>query len=252
MAKLKYFDCNCSVGRVTYPHLSDIPDAKGLLKEMSTAGIEEALVYHIVARDGYPPDGNAMLMEEIKNFKELHPVWVVLPHHTGEMPPPDELLRQMKMNNVKAVRVYPKLNYHSFSISEWCAGELLSALEKERVLLILDLDTVTWEEVNTILENHQQLPVIAATCTYRNNRYIYPLLERHENLFIELSRFLGARAIEDMVKRFGSRPLLFGSNMPQYTGTAAVSLLTYTDIDEKDKQSIAGTNLRNLLKEVWK
>ena len=112
------------------------------------------------------------------------------------------------------------------------------------------MDTVTWEEVNTILENHQQLPVIAATCTYRNNRYIYPLLERHENLFIELSRFLGARAIEDMVKRFGSRPLLFGSNMPQYTGTAAVSLLTYTDIDEKDKQSIAGTNLRNLLKEV--
>ena len=252
MPKLKFFDCNCSVGRVIYPHLTDIPDAKGLLREMQTAGIEEALVYHIVARDGYPPDGNSMLMEEIKDFEELHPAWVVLPHHTGEMSPPEELLRQMKKNNVKAVRVYPKLNYHSFSISEWCVGELLSALEEERIPLILDMETVTWEDVNTILVNHQQLPVIAAACTYRNNRYIYPLLEKHENLFIELSRFMGAGAIEDVVKRFGSRPLLFGTNMPQYAGAAVVSLLTYTDIDEKDKQVIAGANLRNLLKEVWR
>ena len=252
MAKLKFFDCNCSVGRVTHPHLYDIPDVKGLLEEMETAGIEEALVYHTLARDGYPPDGNSMLMDEIKGFKELHPAWVVMPHHTGEMPRPENLLPEMKQNNVKAVRVYPKLNFHSFSISEWCAGDLLNALEEKRIPLILDLDTVSWDEVNTILKNHQQLPVITATCTYRNNRYIYPLLEKYDNLFIELSRFMGAGAIEDIVKRFGSRPLLFGTNMPQYTGTAALSLLTYADINEKDKQSIADTNLRNLLKEVWK
>jgi hypothetical protein len=30
MEKLKYFDANCSVGRVGYPHLFDIPDAAGL------------------------------------------------------------------------------------------------------------------------------------------------------------------------------------------------------------------------------
>jgi len=252
MSKLKFFDCNCSIGRVIYPHLKDIPDVKGLQKEMQTAGIEEALVYHIVARDGYPPDGNSMLMEQTKGFKELHPAWVVLPHHTGEMPPPEELLRQMKENNVKAVRVYPKLNYHSFSISEWCAGDLLGALEEERIPLILDMETVIWDEVHTVLNNHKQLPVITATCNYRNNRYIYPLLEKFDNLFIELSRFFSAGVIEDIVKRFGSRPLLFGSNMPQFTGTAAVSMLTYSNINEKDKQLIAGTNLHNLLKEVWK
>ena len=43
MQKLLFFDCNCSVGRVAYPHLSDIPDVEGLLKEIKTAGIEEAL-----------------------------------------------------------------------------------------------------------------------------------------------------------------------------------------------------------------
>jgi hypothetical protein len=252
MQKLKFIDCNCSLGRVAYPHLYDIPDVKGLLKEMDTAGIEEALVYHIVARDGYPPVGNSMLMEQIKNIPGLYPVWVVLPHHTGEMPHPDKLLPEMKENNVKAVRVYPKANYHSFSISEWSSGELLGALEEEHIPLILDLETVTWEDVYTILENHKQLPVIAATCSYRNNRYIYPLLKKYKNLFIELSRFMGAGTIEDMVKHFGSYHLLFGTNMPQYSGTAAVSLLTYSDIDQKAKQAIAGGNLSNLLMEVWK
>ena len=60
MQKLFFFDCNCSVGRVSYPHLYDIPDVEGLMEEMKTAGIEEALVYHTVARDGYPPVGNSM------------------------------------------------------------------------------------------------------------------------------------------------------------------------------------------------
>lgn len=252
MKKLKYFDCNCSVGRVSYPHLYDIPDVEGLMEEMNTAGIEEALVYHTVARDGYPPVGNSMLMEEIKNRKELHPVWVVLPHHTSEMPHPAQLLPEMKKNNVKAVRVYPKENYHSFSISEWCSGELLGALEEERIPLIIDMETVSWEDVYTILKNHKQLPVIAANCAYRSNRYIYPLLEKHNNLYIELSRFMGAGAIEDVVKRFGSHRIIFGTNMPQYSGTAAVSLLTYSDIEQKDKEAIASGNLSNLLKEVWK
>jgi hypothetical protein len=84
-----------------------------------------------------------MLLNEIKDIKKLHPVWVVLPHHTGEMPPPEKLLSDMKRNDVKAVRVYPKLNYHSFSISEWCSGDLLSALEEKRIPLILDLD-IPW------------------------------------------------------------------------------------------------------------
>ena len=214
--------------------------------------LEDALVYHIVARDGHPPVGNSMLMEAIKNNSELHPVWVLLPHHTGEMPHPDKLLPEMRKNNIKAVRVYPSANYHNFSISEWCSGKLLSALEEEHIPIILDMETVRWEDVNTILENHQQLPLIAATCTYRNNRYIYPLLEKYKNLFIELSRFMGAGTIEDMVERFGSHHLLFGTNMPQYTGTAAVSILTYSDIDQKAKQAIAGGNLGNLLKEAWK
>jgi len=229
----------------------DISDADGLLNEMRIAGVEEALVYHIISRDGHPPLGNSMLMDAIKNSAHLHPCWVVIPHHTKEMPPPEQLLQDMKNKNVKAVRIFPTRTLHSFSIEEWCAGELLHALEQARIPVILDLEILSWDDVHSILNSYRKLPVIAANCTYRHNRFTYPLLEKFDNLFIELSRFMGAGAVEDMVKRFGSRPLLFGTNMPQYTGTAAVALLTYSDIDQAAKQAIAGDNLRNLLKEVW-
>jgi len=249
--KLRFFDCNCSVGRTGYPHLYDIPDAAGLKQEMATAGIEEALVYHTAARDAHPPLGNSLLIEEIKDCQGLSPVWVILPNHTGEMPPPGQLLGEMKARGIQAVRMYPGRAHHSFSLADWCAGELLSALDTARVPLILDTEIVSWEEVFSLLKSYPCLPLIMANCSYRHNRFLYPLFKRFQNLYVETSRFMGGGTIEDVVAHFGPHPLLFGTNMPQYTGTAAVALLTYADIDAEDKQAIAGDNLRRLLGEMW-
>ena len=250
MGKLAFFDCNCLVGRVPHPYIFDISDAAGLRSEMDTAGIEEALVFHTIARDADPPLGNSLLHDEISKVNGLHPAWVVFPHHTEEMSRPSELLKDMEKKDVRAVRMYPTKDYHSFSLSEWCSGELLSALEEARVPLMLDLEIVWWEAIQKVLDNHPRLPVIATNVSYRHNRFSYPLFEKYENLYVETSRYFGAGTIEDVVSRFGPRPILFGTNIPQYTGTAAVSMLTYAEISAEDKQAIAGGNLRNLLKEA--
>ncbi|MCX6575363.1 MAG: amidohydrolase family protein [Candidatus Aminicenantes bacterium] len=249
--KLRFFDCNCTAGRTGYPLLFDIFDAAGLQQEMATAGIEEALVYHAVARDADPPLGNSLLMEEIKGRPGLYPVWVVLPHHTGEMPPPDQLLGEMKAQGVQAVRMYPGRDHHSFSLADWCAGELLAALEAARLPLVLDTEIVIWEEVFSLLKSYPHLPLIMANCSYRHNRFLYPLWEKFQNLFVETSRFMGGGAIEDVIRHFGARPLLFGTNMPYYTGTAAVALVTYADLAAQDQEAIAGGNLRRLIREMW-
>jgi hypothetical protein len=249
--KLEFFDCSCSVGRTGYPHLLDIPDADGLLREMEIAGVEEALVYHTAARDGHPPLGNARLLEEIRGRSGLYPVWVLLPHHTGEMPPPKELLSEMKDKGIRAARLYPTRLQHGFTLADWCAGELLRALERARFPLILDIEIVTWEEVFSLLDRYPRLPLILSNFSYRHNRYLYPLWEKFSNLYVEISRFMGGGAVEDAVRRFGAARLLFGTNMPQYTGTAAVARLTYADISKEGKGAIAGHNLRRLLKETW-
>jgi hypothetical protein len=250
MKKLRFFDCNCSIGRTGYPHLLDIPDAAGLRREMETAGVEEALVYHVLARDGHPPLGNTLLLDELKGHAGLHPVWVLLPHHTGELPPPDQLLAEMKDKGVKAARLYPGRLHHSFTLAEWCAGELLTALQAARLPLILDIEIVSWEEIFSLLQKYPQLPIILSNCSYRHHRFLYPLWERFDYLYLEMSRFMGGGAVEDVVRRFGSGRILFGTNMPQYTGTAAVARLTYADIAWADKEAIAAANLDRILKEV--
>jgi hypothetical protein len=238
------------VGRVGYPHLFDIPDAAGLTKEMATAGVEEALVYHTIARDADPALGNSRLMEEIKGHPELHPVWVVLPHHTAEMPPPAKLLPEIAARGVRAVRMFPTKTHHSYSLADWSAGELLSALEEARVPVFIDAEIIPWEEVRVLLKTYPHLPLVMANCNYRQNRFLYPLFEKFPNLYVETSWFMGAGAVEDVVERFGSRPLLFGTNMPRYTGTAGVALIAYADIGRKDKEAIAGGNIRKILEET--
>lgn len=250
MAKLTYFDCNCSIGRVTYPYLLDISDVEGLKREMDTAGIEEALVYHSVARDTEPSLGNTLLGEALAGEDRLYPVWVVLPHYTGEMPAPGVLLKEMETQKVRAVRMYPTKDWHSFSIAEWNSGELLSALEEARVPLMLDIEIVWWETVVNLMNTHPRLRVIATNVGYRHNRFVYPLFEKYENLYLETSRYFGSGIYEDVVSRFGSDHLLFGSNMPRFTGTGVISMLTYADIPRADKEAIAGGNLRRLMKEA--
>jgi len=250
MAKLNFLDCNCSVGRVSRPYLGDVSDAEGLRREMDAAGIEEALVFHTMARDASPPLGNGMLKEAIADDPGLHPVWVVLPHHTGETPPPDKLLGEMEANDVRAVRLYPGKDHHSFSLAEWSCGPLLSALEEARVPLMLDIEIVWWEAIQPILENRPNLPIIATNVSYRHNRFTYPLFERYDNIYIETTRYFGAGNFEDVVERFGPRRILFGTNMPACTGTAAVSMLTYADIPREAKEAIAGGTIRSLMKEA--
>ncbi len=250
MTKIPFFDCNASVGRAGYPHLLDIQDAAGLEREMEIAGIEEALVYHTAAREAHPPLGNALLEKEIAGRTNLHRCWVLLPHHTGEMPHPDDLLGEMGQKNVKAVRLYPGRARHGFTLAEWCAGELLDCLDAARLPLLLDIESVSWEEVFALLNKYQRLPVVVSNCSYRHNRYLYPLWERFDNLYVETCRFLGAGTVEDVVRRFGPGHLLFGSNIPQYTGTAIVSRITYADISWEDKEAIASGNLKRLLEEL--
>jgi len=249
MAKVPFFDCNTSVGRAGYPHLTDNQDAAGLEREMEIAGIEEALVYHVAAREGHPPLGNALLEKEIAGHTSLYPVWVLLPHNTGEMPHPDDLIGELRQKNVKAVRLYPGRAHHGFTLADWCAGGMLDVLDAARMPLLLDIEIVSWEDVFALLNKYQRLPVVVSNCSYRHNRYLYPLWERFDNLYVETCRFLGAGTIEDVVRRFGAGRLLFGSNMPQYTGTAIVARITYADISREDKEAIASGNLKRLLEE---
>jgi len=245
---MDFFDCNCMIGRFGQPQPGQFHSVDGLERELGRCGIARALVFHALGKELDPATGNAALMREIAGRDRLAPCWVVMPHHTGEMPPPDELCQQMAEHGVRAVRMFPQM--HSFTLAEWCAGELLAALEQRRVPVFLDHDQTNWEEVNAACAAHPGLPIVLLRPNYRVHRFLYPLLARHANLHVEIGIFVAHDAIADCAQRHGAERMLFGSALPHYTPGGPMANIMYSHISDADKALIAGGNLRRLLGEA--
>ena len=219
------------------------------MDHMDQYGIESAMVSHAVARELDPIAGNQMLMDEIADAPRLSPIWVLLPHHTREFPAPDELIAQMKAQNVRMATMFASTANYYFSLSEWNCGELYTALEAHQIPLLLAMGEFdpNLEGLYAILEKHPNLPLILTNVTYRVSRNLYPLMKRFPRLYVETFGFKGQDGIADLCEVFGAERMIFGSGMPVACGASAVAMITYSTISDSDKQKIASENLEALL-----
>ncbi|MFH1920914.1 MAG: amidohydrolase family protein [Planctomycetota bacterium] len=247
---LQLFDSNCMLGRIIAPKPGFPLSVGELLEVMDEFGIAEALVYHAMSKEYHPADGNQVLLDEIAQAGRLHAMWVVMPSHTAEFPEEREMVERMVGQGIRAARVFPHADSHNFSLSHWVSGKLLEELESKRVPLFLDQEQIGWDTVHDLCERYCRLPLVLTNVGYRVNRLLYPLLEKFENLYVELSSYCGHRAIEAIVERFGAQRLLFGTRLPYFTPGAAIGMLCYAEISPSDRKRIAGDNLRELLGRV--
>lgn len=242
--KIQFFDCNMRIGRAGVIRPEHVLDAPGLLSEMEYAGLASALVYHAWALEWDPGGGNAKLAEEIGHCGQFFPCCVALPHATQEMTSPAAFAADLQARH-GAARLYPKA--HSWSLGEWCAGQLLEALEEFQVPTLIELAQVEWNELAVILADHPRLPVILLATSYRINRSIYPLFEKFENLYLETATFQVMRGIEDVCRRFGPRRLIFGTGLPLLDAGGPIAQVVYAELPDEDKRMIAGDTLAGLL-----
>lgn len=240
-----FFDCNVRLGRTARPRPGEPLDVGGLRRDMEYFGLSRALVYHALAREFDPAQGNAQLMRELDGAPGFEPCWVLLPPHTGETPPPEELVVQMAVAGARAVRLFPA--DHQFRLSEWNCGALLGVLEAGRVPVLLEAPDADWDKLHEICSAFPLLPVVVLRQGYRSNRYLYPLLERHQSLYFEIGMLQTHVTIEEIARLFGARRLLFGSGLPEYTPGGPIAMIAYADISPEDKALIAGGNLSTLL-----
>jgi hypothetical protein len=253
---LDLIDCNVFIGRSNSGALdgSDGLTADALLAEMDRVGVAEALVYHIVAREYAPAVGNEMLTDAVRGRPRLHPAWIVLPPFTGELPPPDELVARMADEGVRAARMFPSTDSldHRFAVREWCVGPVLAALEQAGIPLLLDYGLFRrgeprWDDIVEVCEHHPDLPVVLVDVQGRNNRTLYALLDRFEQLFIQTGGLNVHRGIEDVCTRFGAERLVFGSGFPGASMGAARFDLDRALVSDAERAAIGAGNLRRLL-----
>jgi hypothetical protein len=242
--KLDFFDCNVQVGRFGNPIPETLFTTSELMQRLNDAGIRRALAFHALSKELHPMEGNPRLAEEIGDHP-ITPCWVAMPHHAGDMPKPGEFVAQMKAAGAKAVRLFPSL--HSYSLSDWCAGELLEAMEAHRVPVLIETGQANYDTVASMMESHPGLRLTMLQTSYRGDRFLYPLFEKYEHLSVETGNYVVTGGIEAVCERFGASRLVFGTGMPFFEPGNAVSLITYAQIADEDKQAIASGNLDRLL-----
>ena len=243
-----FFDCSGMLGKRRIMHPGSFYKTGEYTRKMEYYGIGRSLVCHSMAAGYDAAAGNEILSDEIKNYPELSATWAVKPHHMGDFFKPGELRAQMKLNNVKSVRVYPSGRNHNFSVSHY--GELFGMLADCKVPVIADSEQVSFEVASGILSDFPGLRLIITKLHFGQGNHLYPIMEKHENLYLEVIGLKIYTGIEDVAKRFGAGRIVFGSSAPLYSGASAVGMVTYANISDDEKEMIAHGNLERLLGEV--
>ncbi len=253
-----YIDANAMIGRRGPKDVETLYETEVLLEEMEWCGIQGALIAHWLGKEYDPTFGNRKLVRELKKSPRLHGVWAVMPHHTGEMPPPRDLLQEMHDNGIRAAKMYPR-SHHYFFTEDSC-GELLAALEEEEMLLILEgggmyapdiLDAanqVLLTELDSVLGRHPNLNVLLQNSRWDATRYLHTLMSKHPRLFLEFSNHQSNRGLEVYAGWFGADRLLFGTGALDKSPGAAKAFVDYCTLSDEEKALIAGGNLSRLLK----
>lgn len=249
------FDASCLLGRTAVRQPGAPTNAEELVGALQSFGITEALVAHADAAEFSPAVGNERLLADISDRQELHPCWVLGPHQTGELPPPDEVVPAMLRAGVRAALLFP--NDHHFRLRTWNIGPLLSQLASHRLPVWVDFgrrgwtdEVVDWEGLIEVCDAFPSLPVVLVRAAIGDNRRLFPAMERCPNLLIETSYYTVHRGIELVVATFGAGRILFGSGFPIRAPGPAITALAYSQISEAERARIAGENLRALLEGV--
>ncbi len=252
---LKFLDCNAAVGRWKHPRPGGYENAIELEAILDYLQVEQAIVYHAQAQETHAPLGNSWLLDELAGHPRLLPSWLLMPHHTGEMPEPDILLEQMSRKGVRVARLLPGLKGHRFSMEEWCAGPLLQALESQRIPTLVDFmffrrDDPDWKLLADLSGRYPNLPIILTGWAGLASRTFYALCKACPNLYLDTSRYALFRGMEAFCEKVGARQLIYGSGLPFIAPGVAMTTITHAEISQEEKALIAAGNLERLLAEV--
>ena len=245
---MRFFDCNCYIGRPMNGLLRPVATADELLARMDRAGIERALVWHVAQRDYAVPTGNRLLAEAIAGHHDrLAGCWSFMPNQAGELASPDEFCAQMAEANVRALTAFP--NLHHFLLRGETCGPILRAMVERRIPLILPITSaVGWPSAYDLLAEFPDLVCILSNVnTWGSERQFPPLLESYANVYLDISEFILDGGIEAYAERFGAGRMLFGSGFPSRGHGGMMLAVKHAEIPEEDRQAIAAANLEAIL-----
>lgn len=253
LKELKLFDSCVTLGKFTAENC--ISSSDQLLSIMDRYFIEEALVHDYHARCIYPQEhGNKRLLNAVRNYPQLHPVWILEPPVIPGRKPAETIVNEMLASGVRVARL--RLNSKGFF--SWVWDDLFGILEYHRIPCFLDFGTQTStmgsltdhdvDALHVIVKKYPNLPLIISHVI--GGLGIHPaaiyLAYRSQNLYLDITGVL--EYWRTVAYDVSPERVLFATGMPFTDPGILVSNVQYAlDLDTEAKKMIYGDNLRRLI-----
>lgn len=244
--ELSFFDNNAFIGKQINPYTESSFEVKILVDSLKASGVSKSLIFHSASVTYDPSHGNMLLLEEAKNRVELYLLWVAVPEHCYTENDAEVFFLEMKKNNISAIKIFPR--YHNFTLINGAMDHLLSLLDEKEIPLLINQEEISWEEINYLMGNYKKIPFMLQNVAYQMERFIVPSLNKHKNVYLDISRYYVHGGNEYICNRLGSERLLFGSGMPVFSQEPIMMMLNNAKISLQQKQNISSENLLRLLK----
>ncbi len=104
-----------------------------------------------------------------------------------------------------------------------------------------------WTFIERACRTFSALPLVLLREPQANLRTLFPLLDRCPNLVVETSYLQGHETIRLIVERWGAERLVFGTGLPAWDPSMAITGLTYAGLEPEALAAVGGGTLGHLL-----
>ena len=252
---IPFFDARAGIGQFTRPR--PYRSADELLARMDACSIRRALVYHAMAREMSPLEGNSLLLEETAGRDRLVPAWVLVPPGSSDTPDYEGYLRSGIASGVRAFAAYPA--GYAMPLAHWVRGDAFSLLEKACAPLFVcpnlkmsePWDRGDWDGMRVLLERHPELPVVFTEYRMRFHfRILLLFLKEFPNLHFDISSCWNYRALEEVVEATGGERLVVGTDLPFAEPGHGLGMVLLADVPAAVKEKIGFRTLTSLIEGV--
>lgn len=242
---MKLIDVNCAIGAPMKSYR--YTDAQGLLKWMDDFHIQSALTYHSEALRE-PEIGNTLMLQAAAASNGRLKVCMALNPSLENLGLPGEgnAVERLRAIRPSAVRIFPE--EQKFLFDTFYSEDILQVCQQLHMPLIVTTayTDIFLAQLPQVCKEYPDVPIILPRFGMNRVRQCFPILKKLPNVYFDISVMVDVAVIEEIVQRFGSTRLLFGSGLPQYEPSGELGLLVYSQISQQDKENIAYRNFERL------
>ena len=248
MKELMFFDADCQIG--SGPAIGICPGVPELIADMDYYGVERALVRHGNLNLLGALQSNLDLAEMLKADPSgrLTGVWCILPQQCDELPEPDVFFAEMKKNRIGALTLSPY--EHRYVPCRLSLGRIMDAAAERKIPIQLQAFAGKWQDLYNFLAEFPRNTYLMSNIPgkWGIDRQLRPLLENYPGFHFVLSGYWVPDGVADLVERYGSKRILYGTAYPRYSQGSGMAQLKHSGLSDAEIADVAGRNLENLLK----